>query len=135
MAAYPWRFFVAGGVDQVQLITGADLVAIGSLDQKLWVALACPTVGIEFDARTMDLLDADKDGRIRASEMIQAAESSGAMLKDVEQLAKRSGHLPLAAIADNSDEAKLLKKTAGAILKSLGKADATSLSVDDMKEA
>lgn len=135
MAEYPWRFFIAGGVDQVQLTTGADLAAIGSLDQKLWVALACPTTGIEFDTRTMSLLDSDHDGRVRASEMIQAAEWSAAMLKDVEQLAKRNGNLPLSAIAEDSDEAKLLKKTATAVLKSLGKSDSSSLSVDDMKEA
>ena len=48
---HPWRFFRAGGFEQVCLDTGEDLKALGDgkLDQKLWVALACPTKGLEFD--------------------------------------------------------------------------------------
>ncbi len=67
-----WKFFRAGGFDQVQLDTGADLVALKYLDQKLWVALSCPTRGIEFDNRTLDMIDADGDGQVRASEILAA---------------------------------------------------------------
>ena len=42
-----WRFFRAGGFDQVRLDTAAELLHIGALDQKLWVALSCPVQGIE----------------------------------------------------------------------------------------
>ncbi|AKU93168.1 hypothetical protein AKJ08_3555 [Vulgatibacter incomptus] len=31
-----FRFFRAGGFDQVRLDRGEDLVALGQLDQKLW---------------------------------------------------------------------------------------------------
>jgi hypothetical protein len=55
---HSFKFVRAGGFDQVQITTGADLKALPELDQKLWVALACPTTGIEFDARTLELLDA-----------------------------------------------------------------------------
>lgn len=68
-----WRFWRAGGVDQVRLDRGADLVHLDELDQKLWVALACPVKGLEFDERTLALLDADKDGRVRAPEVIAAS--------------------------------------------------------------
>jgi hypothetical protein len=34
----------AGGFDQVKLETGADLLNLDQLDQKLWVALACPAI-------------------------------------------------------------------------------------------
>lgn len=47
-----WRFFRAGGFDQVRLDTGAELLALDTLDQKLWVALSCPVKGIEFNNRT-----------------------------------------------------------------------------------
>src|SRR2546427_4871853 len=40
--------------DQVVIRTGQDIAHIGELDQKLWVALACPTRGIEFDSDTLD---------------------------------------------------------------------------------
>ena len=45
--SHTWNFFRAGGFDQVQIDTGADLLALKELDQKLWVALSCPTRGIE----------------------------------------------------------------------------------------
>ena len=64
-----WRFFRVGGFDQVRLDSGSDIAALGELDQKLWVALACPTRGIEFDATTLDLLDADHDGRLGLREL------------------------------------------------------------------
>jgi hypothetical protein len=58
-----WQFFRAGGFNQVALTSGADLMALDQLDQKLWVALACPTSGLEFDKATLALIDTDKDGR------------------------------------------------------------------------
>ena len=69
---HPWKFFSAGSFDQVRLDTGADLANLDQLDQKLWVALACPTTGLEFDSKTLALIDTDKDGRIRAPEIIAA---------------------------------------------------------------
>ncbi len=73
---HTWKFFRAGGFDQVRLETGADLMALDQLDQKLWVALACPTTGLEFD-KTLALIDTDKDGRIRAPELIAADQVGG----------------------------------------------------------
>ena len=75
---YRFRFFRAGGVDQIMLDAGA-LVHLASLDEKLWLALACPTHGLELDARTLDLIDTDKDGRIRPPEVLAAV----AWAKDV----------------------------------------------------
>ena len=43
-----------------------------SKDLKEWYAIACPTTGVRFDLRTLELLDADHDGRVRSPE-IQAA--------------------------------------------------------------
>jgi hypothetical protein len=41
-----WKFFRAGGFDQVRFETGADLVNLPHLNQKLWAALSCPTRGV-----------------------------------------------------------------------------------------
>ena len=79
--AHTWKFFRAGGFDQVKLESGADLANLDQLDQKLWVALACPTRGLEFDNRTLDLIDTDKDGRVRAPEVIAAANGPPACSK------------------------------------------------------
>ncbi|HQP35475.1 MAG TPA: hypothetical protein PLI95_09855 [Polyangiaceae bacterium] len=133
--AHTWKFARVGGFDQVQLVTGEDLVSIGELDQKLWAALACPIKGLELDERTLALIDTDKDGRVRANELIAAAKWAGSMLKDVEVLAKGASSLSLSAIADDSDEGKLLHATAKKILSGLGKSDAKKISVEDMKDA
>ena len=42
---HQWKFFRAGGFDQVRIDTAADLTNLKDLDQKLWVALSCPTKG------------------------------------------------------------------------------------------
>src|SRR2546425_5064820 len=103
---HTWKFFRAGGFDQVRLESGADLMALDQLDQKLWVALACPTTGLEFDSRTLALIDADKDGRIRAPELIAAVKWAGACLKNPDDLLKSAPALPLAAINDATLEGR-----------------------------
>jgi len=62
-----WHFVRLGGFDQVRLETGADLLALDQLDQKLWAALSCPTQGLEFDEKTLALIDTDGDGRIEGA--------------------------------------------------------------------
>src|SRR2546425_922080 len=103
-----WKFSRAGGFDQVRLDTGADLLALDQLDQKLWVALACPTTGLEFDAKTLALIDTDKDGRLRAPEIVAAVTWAGACLKNPDDLLKSSASLPLYAINDATPEGRQL---------------------------
>jgi hypothetical protein len=126
-----WRFFRAGGFDQVRLDTGAELLAIGGLDQKLWVALSCPTTGIEFDARTLALIDSDGDGHIRAPELIAAATWAGSRLKSVELLAAGLAGVAPAAIRDDDEEGRLLAAAARLLATELGKSEQDVLSVDE----
>jgi len=132
---YPWKFFRAGGFDQVKLESGADLMNLDKLDQKLWVALACPTTGIEFDPKTAALIDTDKDGRIRAPEVVAAAKWAGGLLKNPDDLIKGGDTLPLAAINDGTPEGKQLLASAKQILTNLGKPTATSISLEDASDA
>ncbi len=133
--AHQWKFARVGGFDQAQIRTGKDLVSIGELDQKLWVALACPIKGLELDERTLSLIDSDKDGRVRATELIAAAKWVAPLVKDVEVLAKGASSLALSAIDETNDEGKLLLKTAKKILATLGKSDEKEISVAHMKDA
>src|ERR1044071_9254936 len=107
-STHVWKFFRAGGFDQVRLDTGADLMALDQLAQKLWVALACPTRGIEFDTKKLDLIGADKDGPIRARDIIAATRWAGSCLKAPGDLLKSSPSLPLTAINDAAQEGKQL---------------------------
>jgi hypothetical protein len=126
---YQWSFFRAGGFDQVKIESGADLAHLDELDQKLWVALACPISGIDFDTRTASLIDTDKDGRIRAPELIAAAKWAVAMLKNPDLLIKGGDSVALDAINDATPEGKALLGSARHILSSLGQPDAKAISL------
>jgi hypothetical protein len=130
-----FQFFRAGGFDQVRFESGQDLFNLDQLDWKLWVALACPTKGLEFDARTLELIDADADGRIRAPELIAAVKWTGALLKNHDDLLKAPVELPLASINTETDEGKRVHQAAKTVLAGLNKKDATSISVADSAAA
>lgn len=132
--AHTWKFFRAGGFDQVQLDNGADLLALKELDQKLWVALSCPTRGVEFDAKTMDMIDGDSDAHIRANEVLAAIDWAGGLLKNPDLLVQGSDKLALSDIDDRSAEGKHILASAHHILKSLGKPDASEITLADMAD-
>ncbi|HWW00939.1 MAG TPA: hypothetical protein VNZ64_14680 [Candidatus Acidoferrum sp.] len=127
-----WRFFRAGGFDQVKLESGADLMALDQLDLKLWVALACPASGLEFDKATLALIDADKDGRVRAPELIAAVKWAGGLLKNPDDLLKGAATLPLEAINDSTPEGKPIASFARNVL---GKKDSEVISLDESATA
>ncbi|HEY2731071.1 MAG TPA: hypothetical protein VGK52_14100 [Polyangia bacterium] len=131
---HSWRFFSAGGFDQVKLESAADLRRLAALDQKLWVALACPTSGLEIDPRTLALIDTDKDGRVRAAELIAAVSFACANLKDPDGLLAAEAELPLTAINDVTPEGKTLLSAAKQILANIGKPEARTLAVEDLAD-
>ena len=131
-SSHTWKFFRAGGFNQVVLNSGADLLNLDQLDQKLWVALACPTTGLEFDAKTLALIDTDKDGRIRAPELIAAAKWAGGLMKNPDDLLKGSPTLRPSAINDATPEGKLIANFARQIL---GKADTEEVTFDEAAAA
>src|SRR5664279_667268 len=131
---HTWKFFRAGGFDQVRLDTGSDLMALDQLDQKLWVALACPTTGLEFDKATLALIDTDKDGRIRAPELIAATKWAGSCLKNPDELLKSSPSLSLSAISEATPEGRQLLASAKQILATLKKADAVAVTAEDASQ-
>lgn len=118
-----WRFFRAGGFDQVRLDTAAELLNIGQLDQKLWVALSCPVKGIEFDARTLSFVDGDGDGQVRAPELIAAVQWAAGRLKDTNVLAQKLPGVPLAAIRDEDEEGAAIATAARELLADIGSTD------------
>jgi hypothetical protein len=126
-----WDFVRAGGLDQVRFETADDFLDLGRLDQKLWVALSCPTHGLQFDERTLALIDTDGDGRIRAPELITAVQWACRHLKDPGTLVTGSAALPLSVINDASESGAYILASARRILKALGKPDATSITAED----
>ncbi|MEZ4358651.1 MAG: hypothetical protein R3B48_00610 [Kofleriaceae bacterium] len=124
--AHKWHFFRAGGVAQVSLRDGADLLALPELDPKLWVALAMPTRDVDLDPATLAVLDIDQDGRIRIHDILSAVAWIKGAFKDAGKLLTSADSVPLAQIAD----AKILA-AARRVLTELGKPDEPSISVAD----
>ncbi len=127
---HTWHFYRIGGFDQVALTTGADLENLHTLDQKLWGALSCPVKGLELDEKTLALLDTDKDGRIRAPELLAAIAWAKPYFKDLGILLSGRDSLPLDALAD-TPEGRAATASARRILASLGKDAAAAISLAD----
>jgi hypothetical protein len=125
---HAWKFFRSGGLDQVALGTGADLLALDQLDQKLWVALGCPVKGLELDERTLALVDTDGDGRIGAPDVIAAVKWAAGRLNDVGEILRGADILPLASV-NGTREGSILVASARKVLSSLGRTDAAGISV------
>lgn len=131
---HTWKFFRTGGLDQVSLETGADLLNLEQLDQKLWVALSCPVKGLELDEKTLALIDTDGDGRIRVPELIAAIKWAAPRLKEPGDLLQGSATLPLSAINDTTPEGKLVLASARQILANLGKKTADVISAAEASD-
>ena len=126
-----WRFFRAGGFDQVRIETGADLWALDQLDQKLWVALACPAFGLEFDRRALELLDSDKDGRIRVNEILAAIGWLRQILKHGDEMVVPGRAVSLDSIDESTLQGAQVLASAKRILANLGKAEAQAIDLAD----
>ena len=130
--SYQWKFFRAGGFNQVVINSGNDLLNLDQLDQKLWVALACPTTGVEFDKTTLALIDTDKDGRVRAPELIAAAKWAAGLLKNPDDLIKGSATLRPGAISEANPEGRLIANFARQVL---GKTNEGEVTFDEAANA
>lgn len=130
---HSWRFFRAGGFDQVRIDSAEDLLALEKLDQKLWLALACPVDGVYFDKRTLQLIDSDGDGRIRANELIAAIKWVGGLLKEPEELMNSKDSISIQDINDNTDEGRKLSIAVCNALKNLGKKESDFITVADIQ--
>jgi len=121
-----WHFFRAGAVDQVTLRDGFDILALPDLDQKLWVALAMPTKGVDLDPATLALLDVNSDGRIRVHDILIAVEDIKRIFKNPGELLTSREEVELDALAD-----KTVVTAARRMLADLGKSDAKAITIDD----
>ncbi len=127
---HPFKFYRAGGVDQVVLERGADLAHLGELDRKLWAALSMPTRGVHLEARTLELLDTDKDGWVRVAEILGALSWLGEHLVDLGTLLEPSDKLALDKLKDGP-----LRASARRVLTDLARKDTGTLALADIADA
>ncbi|TLN23468.1 hypothetical protein FDZ71_02950, partial [bacterium] len=129
----PWKFFKAGGLLQVALGSADELSSLENLDKKLWVALAYPVTGVEFDPKTLALIDTDNDGRIRPPELLEAIRWTIERLGDTEEWFRGDSPMVAESIRENAPERERLLSLMATILKDEGRDDGR-LKVEDIEE-
>ncbi len=127
-----WRFCRLGGFDQVRLETAEDIRYLGELDQKLWAALSCPVSGLEFDSKTLEMLDSDRDGRVRVQEILTAVSWISSVLAKLDTFLVGTSELPLQVIDSSHADGQQLIASARQLLTYLGKPEAESVSIEDV---
>ena len=128
---HKWKFYRAGGLDQVMLTTNEDFANLGYLDEKLWIALSCPVKGLEFDNHTLEMIDTDKDGRIRVPEIIAAVNFVLANLSNPVDIIPGTDGLPLSSVKQDSALQGALKR----MLAVIGKSGEKVVNVEDSDKA
>ena len=129
---YNWKFFKSARCVQVKLENGADLAALGELDEKLWTVISASTEGLRFDPATLKLLDTDGDGRIRVPEVREAVAWMKVRFKDLQFLFDRKDVIELANVNDETDEGKALLASLKSILARAGRAEAKTIALADV---
>ena len=131
--AHRWRFVRTGGFDQVALGSAADLLHLHELDPKLWTALACPTAGLEFDAQTLLMLDANGDRRITVQEVLEAVRWTCERLIDP-QVLFAGEHLDLETLKLQHPDGPHLYAAGRRILDGMGRTGSSALRAEDLSD-
>ena len=132
--AYPWTFASIGGVTRVTISSGNDIAHLDQLDQKLWTVLSCPVKGLEFDEKTLALLDTDNDQRIRVNEVVAAAKWLTAALRNSDLLLQGNDHIDLADLNESDENGAAIIASAKRLLARLGE-DRSDISLADVAKA
>ncbi len=130
--SHSWCFSRIGGFDQALLTSADDLRHLHELDPKLWAALACPTTGLHFDKKTLQLIDTDNDGRVRLPEVLEAVHWCDRVLRDPALLLKPADSIPLQELNTDTPEGAALHNAARRLLIMLGKPDADTITLADV---
>ena len=127
---YNWTYSAVGGAVRVKITSGADIAHLGELDRKQWTVLSCPARNLEFDQKTLELIDTDHDGNIRVDEVIATAAWLTGVLRDPDLLLTRGTEIPFSAFNDEHPEGAKLLASARQILDNL-KLSKDSIALED----
>lgn len=133
-STYKWSFCNVGGMSRIKIDKGEDLKHLGELDQKLWTVLSCPASGLEFNARALEILDCDKDGRIHANEVIAAANLLTGALKDSNSILRGENSIALDLFNEKDANGAELKASADKVFELLGEKK-QSVSLEEIDSA
>lgn len=127
---YKWNYCSVGGVVRVNLCCGEDIAHLDELDQKKWTVLSCPVKGLQLDAQTLSMIDADGDGKIRVAEVVATAKWLTSVIKDKDSILKGESELSLDNINVETENGQNILKAAKLVLNCLG-AEKNSITMED----
>ena len=130
---YKWQYCSLGGTKRVCITRGEDIAHLGELDQKLWTVLSCPVKGLELDERTLDLIDYDRDGKIRADEVITAANWLCSVVKDKDRILEGHDYIDLSDFNTDNEEGAQMHDCAAEVLKIMG-LEKTTITLPELDE-
>lgn len=130
---YNWKYSSLGGAVRIAVESGEDIARLGELDQKLWTVLSCPTTGLEFNRRFLEILDTDNDGKIRINEVIAASNWITSILKNPDRLLDDQVEIGIDEINSDNPEGAALAQAAKKMLEALSK-DKSSICAADVQE-
>lgn len=117
---YEWKYCSLGGITRVTITSGEDIAHLAELDQKMWSVLSCPVKGLELDERTLDLIDYDRDGKIRVDEVIAASQWLCRVLKNPDNILLGHDFIALEDFNTDDEEGQRLQEFAKQVLKIMG---------------
>ncbi len=110
-----------------------DLRTVLDLDEALWVATTAPCTNLKADHVFLEMLDNDKDGRIRAEEIKDAIKFLFNTLTDPGSIREANTSLDLSVINPASDIGRRIKSSAEKVLKKLD-CDLQSVTLDQVRQ-
>ena len=135
MASAPSKmtFRRVGRAYHLLLQSADDLRHVLDLDEAHWVATSAPINTIHPDPIFLDLLDVDRDGRIRPFELRHAVRWALDTLRDTDGLSRGSSELMLAAIDPETEDGRCILATTEKIVLRLAGEDAERITLDQVR--
>lgn len=130
----PFAFRRLGGMNQFVLQTDEEWRNLHDLDKKLWMALSCPTRGLEFSRETLELLDSDHDGRIRVQDVKEAVDWVCARLTHPSRLAEGQTEVELDNIRTDTPAGQQLLNAAKIVLEKQNVDGAASVNCEELEK-
>ncbi|HOG49205.1 MAG TPA: hypothetical protein PKY10_01305 [Lentisphaeria bacterium] len=128
------RFNRFGKSFQMAVDNGRDLEEVLQLDEALWAATSAPANVFFCDPLFIQHLDTEAKGRVTSADLKQAIRWFLLQLPDRDSITPEfDGNLPLNAIAKDTEAGQALRNSALYILKELEVADATTISLAQIR--
>ncbi len=128
-----YRFQRFGKAYHLKIESAADLFRIVELDEAFWVATTAPIVTINADAVFLRSLDSDRDGRVRAAELITAIRWLAATLENRDNIDRGSAEIRLADVAAGSEDGRKIRASIQKMLQETGDDENRAVSLSEVR--